>query len=639
MKIKNKIFFGSLLSTSILTLCAGLLLFNSAATNLKEEVTNNLLTVSQNKAYWIRSYLEERRQNMTALAQTKDAKEAFENLMVYYFKERFYDLNHTRYKELYKGMDPFFRSYLETYKYHDIFFIGGTYGHVMYTAKRETPLGTNLSAGPYKNSGLAQLWRKTVKNREVTFMDFTFYAPSDEPAMFIGAPVFDSQGAVSSVVALQLGIKEINQVMKDRTGLGKTGDTYLVGQDLLMRSDSRFSKESTILKTKVDTLNTQRCFSDQAMQETKALIFDDYRGVSVLGSSVYIPSMKWALVAEITEEEALAPLHEMTRIFLLVGLMMIGIIYIISNLLGRRISRPIVALQEGAQKIMKGDLDYRTALQRQDELGELSVAFDSMTSELKEMYDHLEEKVRVRTKELVAVNAELDSFVYTASHDLRAPLRGISAFARFLEEDYASQLDAAGRDHLQEIRNGADRLSCLIDDLLTLSRITRIKNPYDLVSIPVLIDDILKRIEFDIKENKVDICVKKNMQPVMCDRIKMGEVFLNLINNAIKFSSKNNNQTPRVEIGYQEKDLVHEFFVKDNGIGIDPQYHERVFGIFKRLHKQGEYDGTGAGLSIVKRIIQEHGGDIWIESELGRGAKFVFTILKGLKNQDENHKT
>lgn len=243
------------------------------------------------------------------------------------------------------------------------------------------------------------------------------------------------------------------------------------------------------------------------------------------------------------------------------------------------------------------------------------------------------DQLKNRTDDLEKVNLELDSFVYTASHDLRAPLRGIASFAAFLEEDYKEKLDAEGQDYLKEIRKGADRLSQLIDDLLTLSRIARIKNPYEDVQAGGLIQNAIERLEFDIKQKNVDLKIQENLPTIRCDQIKLAEVFLNLINNAIKFSSKNEKENPRIEVGYQDTGNAHQFFIKDNGIGIDAQYHEKIFGVFKRLHKESEYEGTGAGLSIVKRVIDDHGGKIWVDSRLGEGATFYFSIPKNLKEK------
>ncbi|MCH7591072.1 hypothetical protein IIB34_08580, partial [PVC group bacterium] len=136
-----------------------------------------------------------------------------------------------------------------------------------------------------------------------------------------------------------------------------------------------------------------------------------------------------------------------------------------------------------------------------------------------------------------------------------------------------------------------------------------------------------------IKKHKVEMVIPPNIPVVCCDRIKMTEVFLNLINNGIKFSSKDNPGHPCVEVGYESEADNHKFFVKDNGIGIDPKYHDQIFGMFKRLHSNAEYEGTGAGLGIVKKVIEDHHGRIWIESVVGQGATFVFTIPKELKEK------
>ncbi len=254
-----------------------------------------------------------------------------------------------------------------------------------------------------------------------------------------------------------------------------------------------------------------------------------------------------------------------------------------------------------------------------------------------------EEKLEAERKALKKANLELDSFVYTASHDLRAPLRGIASFSRFLEEDYADRLDDEGRDHLRRIRKGVGRMVQLIDDLLSLSRISRQDHPYEAVQVDTMIRSVMERLEFDLEASRVKLVIPEHLPVISCDRIKVSEVFLNLINNAIKFSQKNNNGGPgragvpvseggpKVEVGFQEQNDDYHFSVKDNGIGIDPKYHERIFGIFQRLHTRGEYEGTGAGLSIVKRVIDDHKGRIWIDSKLGEGATFHFTIPKKIE--------
>jgi PAS domain S-box-containing protein len=248
---------------------------------------------------------------------------------------------------------------------------------------------------------------------------------------------------------------------------------------------------------------------------------------------------------------------------------------------------------------------------------------------------HTEEKLSQRKNELEKANLELDSFVYTASHDLRAPLRGIAGFSLLLEKDYKEKLDDRGQDFLNEIRKGVNRMTKLIEDLLALSRITRIQNPYKIVDISKSVSEAIGRLEYDIKKMHVELIIQEHLPFVYCDQIKITEVFVNLINNAIKFSSKNT-VNPKIEISFLEKKESWEFYVSDNGIGIDPKFHEQIFGLFKRLHAEKEYEGTGAGLNIVQRIIEEHGGIIKVKSEPNKGSTFLFSIPKNLKNKPVN---
>jgi light-regulated signal transduction histidine kinase (bacteriophytochrome) len=142
----------------------------------------------------------------------------------------------------------------------------------------------------------------------------------------------------------------------------------------------------------------------------------------------------------------------------------------------------------------------------------------------------------------------------------------------------------------------------------------------------------VERLRLYIKDHRAEVIVANNLPTIKCDRIKLTEVFVNLINNGIKFSSKNQTN-PRIEVGYVEEDKFYKFWVTDNGIGIDPQYHDQIFGIFRRLHTNKEYEGTGAGLTIVRKIVEEHQGQIWIESKEGQGAKFIFTVAKNLQEK------
>ena len=176
------------------------------------------------------------------------------------------------------------------------------------------------------------------------------------------------------------------------------------------------------------------------------------------------------------------------------------------------------------------------------------------------------------------------------------------------------------------INRGAGRLRDLIEDLLALTRLSRVQNPYEEASIQQAVEAVLERLEIPIRETGTRVVLDTALPAVWCDRIKITEVFYNLINNAIKFSSGGPSR-PEIHIGCRIKEgQGHEFYVRDNGIGIDPAHHQEIFGIFKRLHAADQYTGTGAGLTIVKNIVEDHGGTVSVESEEGRRATFYFTI-------------
>ncbi len=440
--------------------------------------------------------------------------------------------------------------------------------------------------------------------------------------------------------AVSLGIKGkiLNDITTAREGLGKSGETYIVDKHYRMITQSRFIKDS-ILNVKVMTSATQACFAGKSAPT----VYTNYRGVEVVGVQKYLPDEQWCLVAEIDAAEALAPVNALRNRTLIIGGLLIFVLAVLAYFASYSFIRPLLRLHDASQQVAKGNYNVSVPVESGDEIGELTKAFNEMAKSLQKFTLELEEKNKAlfrslaettrQKKELREVNAELDSFVYTASHDLRAPLRGIASFASFLEEDYKDKLDEQGREYLEEIHKGAAKMDALIEDLLTLSRISRIKNPYEDVDMNQLIPDILDRIKFDIKQHNVEVQIQPNLPTVYCDRIKISEVFLNLINNGIKFSSKNVTERPRIEVGCVEEGEVYKFYVKDNGIGIDPRYHDQIFGIFKRLHTDKEYEGTGAGLSIVKRIVEDHGGRIWVESEVGKGACFYFTIPKDLKEK------
>jgi signal transduction histidine kinase len=229
-------------------------------------------------------------------------------------------------------------------------------------------------------------------------------------------------------------------------------------------------------------------------------------------------------------------------------------------------------------------------------------------------------------QELENKNTELERFTYTVSHDLKSPLITIKGFLGFLEEDTKSGNTNRLKADIQRIGDAADKMYGLLNELLELSRIGRLQNEPEVIPFEVLAREALDLVDGNIQAYNVKVEIQRGMPSVYGDRLRLLEVVQNLLDNAAKFMGKQSD--PCVEIGQRgEENGMPVFFVQDNGIGISPEHFERVFGLFNKL--DAATDGTGVGLAIVKRIVDLHGGRIWVQSEVGKGSTFLFTLPTG----------
>jgi light-regulated signal transduction histidine kinase (bacteriophytochrome) len=235
----------------------------------------------------------------------------------------------------------------------------------------------------------------------------------------------------------------------------------------------------------------------------------------------------------------------------------------------------------------------------------------------------LNQDLKQRAAQLEAANNELESFSYSVSHDLRAPLRSIDGFSHILLEDYAEQIPLEGRNYLERVRAAAQRMAELIDDLLKLARVTRTPLEPKLTNLSAMAEKIANTFKEQNPERNVTYSIMPDLM-VSGDPHLLNIVLENLLSNAWKFSSKKEHAV--IEFGQQNRVKERTFFVRDNGTGFDMAYVNKLFGVFQRLHSASEYPGTGVGLATVHRIIKIHGGKIWAEGEEGKGAAFYFTL-------------
>jgi len=233
-------------------------------------------------------------------------------------------------------------------------------------------------------------------------------------------------------------------------------------------------------------------------------------------------------------------------------------------------------------------------------------------------------ELEARAEQLDRVNRELDDFAYVASHDLKEPLRGIRAYCDVLLEDYYQRLDADGRRRLAALGTMCDRLGTLIDNLLTYCRVGRVSPSREKVDLGAVVSEVLQTLDPAIRQRNARVRVAPGLPVVSGDATLIGMALANLVTNGVKF---NLSRRPRVEIGVLTRRPA-VVYVRDNGIGIAREHQEAVFEIFRRLHSRTQYEGSGAGLTIVRKIVEAHGGRVWLESEPGRGSTFYFTLAR-----------
>jgi len=339
------------------------------------------------------------------------------------------------------------------------------------------------------------------------------------------------------------------------------------------------------------------------------------------------------------------------------------ILFVIFSILGLLISivftrsliRPIHTLNKITNQYALGDKDARVDIRTGDEFEKLANSFNYMIDHINKMHNELELRVEDRTRELAksnaqlineidvrkqvetkqkelltkleAANEELRSFAYVVSHDLKAPLRGIGSLVHWIAEDYRNLFDEEGKAQLDLLVNRAERMHKFIDGILQYSRIGKIHEEKQQVDINNLLESLEDLLE--IPKN-INLQIKNKLPDIKYERIYIEQIFQNLIGNAIKYMDK---EKGVVTIGCSEANGFFEFSIKDNGPGIEPKYHEKIFQIFQTLIPRDEFESTGIGLTIVKKIIENNGGRIWLDSEPGKGSTFYFTVPRSINHE------
>lgn len=349
------------------------------------------------------------------------------------------------------------------------------------------------------------------------------------------------------------------------------------------------------------------------------------RGEMMRASAAPVPGTPWVVVAQLPNRLVAAPARAYLLTMAPISLAIVFVGALLAWWGSRRLTIPLGDLTSAAEAIAAGDLGRQVPVRRSDEIGRLGRSFNTMADQVSRSHQHLEAQVSQRTQALESSNAELESFSYSVSHDLRAPLRAIHGFARILLEDHGTRLDPEAQRLLGVIDQNTRRMGQLIDDLLAFSRLGRTEistGRVDMQELARAVADEIGRAE--VTRNGGLTIEVDPLPPAQGDRALLRQVMSNLLQNAAKFTR--DRADARIQIGSRPNGSQTVYFVKDNGAGFDPRYADKLFGVFQRLHSVEEFEGTGVGLAIVKRIVQRHGGTVWAEGRLEQGATFYFSL-------------
>jgi len=641
----------------------GYLTFSTSEKALERAMESNLNALVKGKADHIGTFFRERKKDVTILAHSSYIINSFSELTRAFEKG---GTSSPEYAAALREYKPFLTFYRDGYGYSDLLFIAQNGDIVFSVLHQKQPAIRNLRNEPDIHSELVKSFNVAHTLLMTEISDFGRDSPSEEPSAFVAAPILTNQRLLG-ILAMKFGAEQVYDLAHDYTGLGKTGEIILAsrtGDRVVIVAPSRHDPDAAfkrhVLVGSPDSVPVQEAATGRKGFGS----YVDYRGEKVLAAWRYLPHLRLGIVVKIDAEEAFSSARHLRNLSMAVGVMAVIGVVLVGLRVSKSIADPILTLKKGMHVVGKGDLDHKVGTNGDDEIGDLSRAFDAMTGELKrttasvdqlsaeiDQRKQAEQRARQMMAELKRSNRDLAQFAYVASHDLREPLRKIVAFGGMLEDECGNALPENATDYLNRMRNAVNRMQNLISGLLSYSRVTTQAQPF----VPVDLNDILRDVlsDLDVRLRETNGRVEADPLPAIdADPTQMRQLLQNLIENALKYHKEgvdpvvkvwsivpdpNEEKRTGARTAQSSEDLARGPFcsllVQDNGIGFDQKYAERIFAVFQRLHGRLEYEGTGIGLAICRNIVERHGGSITARSKPGEST--TFTIRLPTKHQKE----
>ncbi len=527
-----------------------------------------------------------------------------------------------------------------------------TQGKIIASADGGVPILANLFTLSQSN------WFQQARSGKFYIGDLQI-SMDGEPYLVAAVPARDG-GVTAARVRMDL-LWEVTS----RIRFGQSGYAYVVTDDGALIAHP--TPEFVLANTNLAGHPAMRAIT-AAPQHQWTGSYTNFQGEQVQGTSRSIPGLNWIILTELSSSEVYASTRR-AQLFLLLAITSFGVCTMATLFVSMRhvVLKPVEALCAASERVGQGDFAYRVTIRRHDEIGQVAHAFNAMAAglskrdveiaaktaalaieieehketqrELEQLNRTLEQRVSERTRELELLttdlmrsNRELQEFAYIASHDLQEPLRKVRAFGDRLVERYSDVLDARGKDYVARMQASATRMQTLIDALLTYSRIATKGQPFVNTNLNDIVRDVVSDLETRLEQFGGQIKFE-DLGTIEADPLQMRQLLQNLIGNGLKFHRPD---IPPIVTLYGEtcpssdlqdpNQFMYRLTVEDNGIGFEPQYAEQIFQVFQRLHGRDEFEGTGVGLAICRKIVERHGGTILASSTLGDGAKFIITL-------------